>query len=125
MPSARRVHFLPKLPAHFTFEVGGVHSISPGGCPEALFIGLPFERFLEIGQNSQPGLFKLADPSLGNLVDRDGIEIVQLLATLFERHDEVGLFEHGQMLHDRLARHVMAFAQLTQCLPVPRMKPVE
>jgi hypothetical protein len=31
MPSARRVHFLPKLTSHLTFEVGGVHTISPEG----------------------------------------------------------------------------------------------
>jgi hypothetical protein len=30
MPSARLVHFLPKAQLYSTFEVGGVHTISPG-----------------------------------------------------------------------------------------------
>src|SRR6266853_837977 len=30
MPSARRVHSFTSSPAHFTFEVGGVHTIFPG-----------------------------------------------------------------------------------------------
>src|SRR5262249_42854861 len=58
-------------------------------------------------------------------MDRDWIEVMQLLATLLQGDDEAGFLEHREMLHHRLACHVMPLAKLAQVLPIACMKPVE
>ena len=39
-----------------------------------------FKGFLEVGQGGEPRLLELADPAFRDLVDRNRIEEVQLLA---------------------------------------------
>lgn len=48
----------------------------------------------------------IADPKLVNLLDRQRIEIVPALASRPDDDDQVGLFQHLQMLHDGTAIHV-------------------
>jgi len=50
---------------------------------------------------------------------------VQLLAAAFDRHDQVGVLQNGQMFAHRLARHGKAFAQLSQRLSVVGAKPIK
>src|SRR5215213_5606452 len=65
------------------------------------------------------------DPAFADLVDRNRIEIVQLLAAMPERGDEVGRFKNPKVLCDRLPRHGEAVAELVQRLSVVGVKPVQ
>src|ERR1700724_974571 len=58
-------------------------------------------------------------------MDRHRVEIVQLLAAMPERGDEVGLFENPKMLRHRLPRHGEAVAEFVQGLSVAGVKPVQ
>lgn len=52
-----------------------------------------------------------ADPTIVDLLQWYGIEIVKFLASAPDRNDEIGRFEQRQMLGYRLARHIVqAFA---------------
>src|SRR6185369_8670394 len=65
------------------------------------------------------------DPAFADLMDRNRIEIVQLLAAMPERGDEVGRFENPKVLCHRLPRHGEAVAEFVQRLSVFDVKPVE
>ena len=67
----------------------------------------------------------LVDPALFDLVDRRGVEVVQLLATAANGGDEVRGLQHREVLADRLPRHVEAGAQLHEVLPAARVQAVE
>jgi hypothetical protein len=58
-------------------------------------------------------------------MDRNRIDVVQLLAAVPERGDEVGRFENPKVLCDRLPRHGEAVAEFVQRLSVPGVKPVQ
>ena len=58
-------------------------------------------------------------------MERDGIEIVQLLAPAANRRDEVGGFELGEVLGHGLAGHVQVIAKLGERLPVAVVERVE
>ena len=58
-------------------------------------------------------------------MNRDRIEIVQLLPSPPHRGDEVGVLQDRQMLADRLARHIKARAEFVQRLAVVGAQPVE
>src|SRR6266542_4748995 len=64
------------------------------------------------------------DPAFADLMDRDGIEVVQLLAAMPERGDEVGRFENPKVFCDRLPRHGEAVAEFVQRLSASHVKPV-
>src|SRR3954453_16440967 len=85
----------------------------------------PFEALLEFGERAQAWTLELADPALGDLVDRHRIDEVQLLPPLALHRDEVRLLQDREMLRYRLARHGQPLAQLAQRLAVPRVQPVQ
>src|SRR4030095_8971046 len=68
---------------------------------------------------------EFSDPAFADLMDRNRIEIVQLLAAMPERGDEVGRFENPKVLCHRLPRHGEAVAEFIQRLSVFGVKPVE
>lgn len=68
---------------------------------------------------------ELADPALGDPVDRHGVDEMQLFAPLPPPGDKIGFFQDRQMLGDGLARHVEAVAQIAQRLAVPVVQPVQ
>src|SRR6266516_5518024 len=81
-------------------------------------IDLPFQISLELAEREQARAFVFADPAVGDLVDGDGIEVVQLLAPAPECRHEIRFLQNSEMLGDRLAGHVAVFAKLGQRLPV-------
>ena len=72
----------------------------------------------EVAQGRGPRLRVFAHPSVVDEPDRDGIQEVQLLAPASLRHDEAGLLEDPQVLHDAEARHRQTLLQRAQRLPV-------
>jgi hypothetical protein len=58
-------------------------------------------------------------------MDRDRVQIVQFLAAMPERGDEVGLFENPKVLRHGLPRHGKAVAEFVQRLSVPGVKPIQ
>ncbi|SKV23392.1 Uncharacterised protein [Mycobacteroides abscessus subsp. abscessus] len=65
---------------------------------------------LDGAQRPQPRAFELVDPPFLNFVQRNRIEIVQLLAAMSHGADQVGGFEYAQMLGRGLTRHGDALA---------------
>jgi hypothetical protein len=60
---------------------------------------------LEIGECRDLSFGVLVDPAVVDQPDRDGVEKVELFSAGPSSDDEVGLFEHTQMLHDPNAQH--------------------
>jgi hypothetical protein len=58
-------------------------------------------------------------------MDRNRVEVVQLLAAMPEGGDEVGGFENPEVFCDRLPRHGEAVAEFVQGLSVSGVKPVQ
>jgi hypothetical protein len=76
-------------------------------------------------QRAQARALELVDPALLDLVQRDRVEVVQLLAPAPDRADQVGGLQHGQVPGGRLARHADVSDQLAQGLAVALVQPVE
>src|SRR5215213_6732081 len=79
----------------------------------------------QLAERDQFPALEFLDPAFADLMDRNRIEVVQLLAAMPERGDEIGRFEDPKVLCDRLPRHGEAIAEFVQRLSVPGMKPVE
>src|SRR5947208_2868905 len=62
----------------------------------------------KLAQCTKPRALIFADPALGDFVDRDGIQIVELLAPAPHRGHQIGVFQYCQVLRYRLARHIQA-----------------
>src|SRR6185437_6838350 len=86
---------------------------------------LCLQVFLQLAERPQLRPLVFAYPAIGDLVDRDGVEIVPLLAPVSLRRDEVGCLEDREMLRHRLPRHVGPLAKLAQGLSVAGTEPVE
>ena len=80
---------------------------------------------LELGEDSEAAPVELADPALGNLVNRDRVEVMQFFAPAPHDGDEVGRLQQTQVLADGLARHREVLAQLAERLSVSRMQLVQ
>src|SRR6516164_457791 len=99
-------------------------SSTTSACP--LLLSCPFfQRFLQIAEGLKPPSFKFPYPAFADFMDRDRIEVVQLLPTPSHRGDKVGVLQDRQMLADRLARHVKARAEFVQRLAIVGTQPVE
>src|ERR1700678_4649591 len=85
------------------------------------FLQLPFQ-FAECGELAA---LEFPDPPLADLMDRPRVEIVQLLAAMPERGDEVGGLENRKVLGHGLPGHGEAVAEIVQGLSVLDVKPVE
>src|SRR6185436_9290095 len=82
---------------------------------------LPFQ----LAERCKFPALEFPDPAFADLMDRNRIEVVQLLTAMPQRGDEVGRFENPKVLCHRLSRHGEAVAELVQRLSVPGVKPVE
>ena len=76
-------------------------------------------------QRVEARLLVFLDPTLVDLVDRDGIEEVQLFASAPLDRDEVRSLEELQMLGDGLSRHVQTTAQSAERLAILGVQPIE
>jgi hypothetical protein len=63
--------------------------------------------------------------SLGDLVDRDRVDEMQLFPAVPPPRDEIGLHENRQMLRDRLAGHIQPPAQLAKRPTIPAVQPIQ
>jgi len=81
-------------------------------------LALLLQISLQLTQYVEARTFVLPDPPLCNLVDRDRIQIVQLVPALPAGDDQAGLLKQSKMLGDRLPRHLQPRAQLVQGLAV-------
>src|SRR5712675_3247563 len=91
---------------------------------------LLLQTFLELGERAQAMALVFADPTLRDVVDRNRIEIVQLLAAALDGRDEVRAFQDGEVLAHGLARHRRSgsgqpLAKLVQGLAVRLEEPIE
>src|SRR5882757_7116192 len=82
---------------------------------------LPFQ----FAERDELAALEFLDPPLADLMDRQRIEIVQLLAAMPERGDEVGRLENRKVLCHRLPGHGEAVAEVVQGLSVAGVKPVQ
>src|SRR5262252_8324631 len=82
-----------------------------------LVMRFSFQSSLEAIECSQSAAFELPHPPIVDLVNRDGIEVVVLLAPSPGDAHQVGVLQHGEMLRDRLARHVCLLAELSSVSP--------
>ena len=77
----------------------------------SLFLALGlFKTMLELAQGEQEPALIFINPSLGDLVQRRGVEVVELAAPVPERDNEVCPSEQGEMFGYRLARHIEVVA---------------
>src|SRR5277367_5488156 len=86
---------------------------------------LSFQFFLERGQGGKVVALEFPDPTFGDLVDGNGIDVVELFPPSPLPGYETRLPENGEMLGDRLARHGEPRAQLAQRLAVLPVQPVK
>jgi hypothetical protein len=84
-----------------------------------------FKVFLELRKRTQSGKLEFADPTLGDLVDRHGVDEVQLFPAVPFPGDEIGLLEDRQMLRDCLAGHLQPLAQFTKRLAISAVQPIQ
>ena len=80
---------------------------------------------LEVAEGLEVGLFELRDPALVDLVERDGVEVVELLPALLDRGHETRGLEDFEVLGDALAGDGQVLAQRAERLAVVGVEPVE
>jgi len=84
-----------------------------------------FEMLLEVAESLQTVTLVLADPALVDVVNRDGVEEVELFATVPDGGDEVGVLEEIEVLGHGLARHVEVLAEGGEGLAVVLVQQIE
>src|SRR3954465_12733230 len=82
---------------------------------------LPFQ----LAEGRKLATLEFWEPAFADLMDRDRIDVMPLLAAVPQRGDEVGRFEDSKVLCHRLPRYREAGAEFVQRLSVAGMKPVE
>lgn len=80
---------------------------------------------LEVAEGLQPVPFVFADPALVDFVDGDGVEVVELFATVPDGGDEVGVLEEIEVLGHGLAAHIEMLAERGERLAVVLVQQVE
>ena len=65
------------------------------------------------------------DPTLGNLLQRRGVEIVQLFAAPPKRNDQVGFDQQTEVFGNALTRHAKMPAELAKSLSVILVELIE
>ena len=70
-------------------------------------------------------MFELSNPAFVNVVNGNGIEVVELFASLPLDRNEIRIFQQTEMLRDGLARHAKLFAQFAESLAIPCMQAIE
>jgi hypothetical protein len=84
-----------------------------------------FEMLLEVAESLEAVAFVFADPAFVDVVDGDGVEVVELFAAVPDGGDEVGVLEEAEVLGDGLAGHVEVRAEGGEGLAVVLVEKVE
>src|ERR1700761_1559877 len=80
---------------------------------------------LQFAERGELAALEFLDPPLADLMDRDRVEVVQLLAAVLVGGDKVSLLENDEMFRDGLPCHGETLAEVVQRLSVFGVKPVE
>src|SRR5438067_12101646 len=83
------------------------------------------EGAFEVAERGDARLFVFANPAPRDLVDRSGVEIVQLLPPAPHGDDEVRRLEHRKVLGDGLPGHGQVLTELAEGLPIARAQSIE
>src|SRR6266508_6834741 len=86
---------------------------------------LLLQLLFQVRQGGDQNALVLADPARRDVGDGRRVEVVVLLATAAQGHDQPGTLQHRDVLAHRLTGHVKLRAQLDERLPVVRMQAVE
>lgn len=81
--------------------------------------------FFQFRQHTQSAPFVFVDPAIGDVLDRQRVQIVQLLAAAPNGDHKSRRFEQLEVLGYRLPRHVEVFAKLSERLTVVRSQLIE
>ena len=79
----------------------------------------------QVCQRGDPVAVIVLNPPFGDLIDRCGIEVVQLLPAPPDGRHQMGSLQDGQVLAHRLTGHVETDAQLAQVLAVAGVQAIE
>src|SRR3954470_11659107 len=91
----------------------------------SVVVMVALQLVLEVDERPDLALRVLVDPPVVDLADRHRVEEMELLPPLPPGHQEVGLLEDPQVLHDAVARHLQLRLELGQRLPVAGEQQVE
>ena len=83
------------------------------------------EHRFEVGERRRPLAGVLTDPPVGDQLDGDGVEEVELLATGASGHDHARPLQDPQVLHHPEPAHLHAFEELGERAAVALEEPVE
>jgi hypothetical protein len=86
---------------------------------------LVFQLFLKIVESVQAQTLVLADPSFCDLVNGNGIEIVQFVPSAPDWRHQIGPFQDAKMFAHGLPCHLEANAQFGQALTILFKKPIQ
>lgn len=86
---------------------------------------LSFEVSFEIAQRAQTMAFEFSNPALGDFIDRNGVEVMELFAPAPDGRDQICLFEYCEVFRYSLTRHIEFLTQFTQRLSAPCVKPIQ
>src|SRR6266404_6265356 len=84
-----------------------------------------FKGSFEFRKCIQAWCLELADPTLRDAVDRNGVDEMQLFAAMAAHRNQVRLLQDGKMLCYRLAAHFHPLTQITQGLAISGVQPIE
>ncbi len=79
----------------------------------------------QVAEGLQAVALVFANPTLADLMQRHGVEVMQFLAPTPDGGDKVRRLEQGQMFGHRLAGHVEVPAQFRKRLPVLPVQLIE
>jgi hypothetical protein len=86
---------------------------------------LSFEFLLQIVQQAEPLMFEFPHPPFVDLVERHGVDEMQLFPTTPNRAHQIGRLQYPEVLRGGLPGHVQVFAKLAERLPVLLTKKVK
>jgi len=86
---------------------------------------LLLKPFLHFSQRLEAMASVSSDPTLVDLLNGHGIEVVTFFAAVPDDHDEFRLLQDRQVLGYRLPRHVEVFTQFIQRQAIVLAKPVQ
>src|SRR5882724_9522975 len=86
---------------------------------------LSFEFVLQIVQQAEPLTFEFPHPPLVDLVERHGVDEMQLFPATPDRAHQIGRLQYLEVLRGGLPGHVEVFAKLAEGLPVVLTKKIK
>ena len=83
------------------------------------------QALLKLAQSQRNMAWILVDPTLGNLLQRNGVDVMKFLTAAPKVDDQICLVEQAEMFAYCLATHVEVLAKLVQGLAIFLMQSVE